>query len=221
MVNQLALKTNDLGKSFGDVKAVEAFDITLNEGETLSLLGQSGCGKTTTSRCILRAIEPTTGEVNFLTADGQNVDVTQLGKEALRELRQDMQMIFQDPFSSLNPRMMLLDIVGEPLLVHGMKSRSDRADRVAELLRLVGLRPEYMRRFPHAFSGGERQRIGIARALYRNSEILVFDEPTSSLDSETESEIMETIYNLKGEKTIIIISHKVSILDQCDRIIKL
>ena len=134
LVKYFPIQKGFLKRHVGDVRAVDDVSFSIETGETLALVGESGCGKTTTSRCILRAIEPTTGEVNFLTADGQNVDVTQLGKEALRELRQDMQMIFQDPFSSLNPRMMLLDIVGEPLLVHGMKSRSDRSDRVAELL---------------------------------------------------------------------------------------
>ena len=198
LVKYFPIQKGFLKRHVGDVRAVDDVSFSIETGETLALVGESGCGKTTTSRCILRAIEPTTGEVNFLTADGQNVDVTQLGKEALRELRQDMQMIFQDPFSSLNPRMMLLDIVGEPLLVHGMKSRSDRADRVAELLRLVGLRPEYMRRFPHAFSGGERQRIGIARALALNPRLVVADEPVSALDVSVQAAVINLLEDLQA-----------------------
>ena len=137
-----------LKRTVGQVKAVDDVSFYVKQGETLGLVGESGCGKTTTARCILRAIEPTSGEILFRTKDEDVVDITDLSRGPLRELRSDMQMIFQDPFGSLNPRMTLLDIVGEPLLVHGMDSRRERADRVAELLRLVGLRPEYMRRFP-------------------------------------------------------------------------
>src|SRR5207253_1885711 len=141
------------------------------------LVGESGCGKTTTARCVLRAIEPTRGEIHMRAADGSVVDLGKLRPKELRALRRQMQMIFQDPFTSLNPRMTLLDLVGEPLLVHGMKSRREREERVGDLLRRVGLRPEYMRRFPHAFSGGERQRIGIARALALQPRLAVADEP--------------------------------------------
>src|SRR5207249_5052454 len=144
----------------GYVRAVDDVDFFIKRGETLALVGESGCGKTTTSRCILRAIEPTAGEILFRTESGGVVDVATLPRSRVRPLRREMQMIFQDPFSSLNPRMTLLDIVGEPLLVNGVASRAERIDRVAELLRLVGLRPEFMRRYPHAFSGGQRQRIG-------------------------------------------------------------
>ena len=153
----------------------------LGQGETLSLVGESGCGKTTTARCILRAVSPTSGQVLLLSDNGEILDVATLPKDRLRSLRRQMQMIFQDPFSSLNPRMTLLDIVGEPLLVHGVGNVQERTDRVVELLRLVGLRPEYMRRYPHAFSGGQRQRIGIARALALNPRLVVADEPVSAL----------------------------------------
>ncbi len=214
LVKYFPIQKGFLKRHVGDVRAVDDVSFTIETGETLALVGESGCGKTTTSRCILRAIEPTTGEVNFLTADGQNVDVTQLGKEALRELRQDMQMIFQDPFSSLNPRMMLLDIVGEPLLVHGMKRRADRADRVAELLRLVGLRPEYMRRFPHAFSGGERQRIGIARALALNPRLVVADEPVSALDVSVQAAVINLLEDLQEQLglTYLFVAHDLSVV---------
>ena len=210
-----------LKRTVGAVRAVDDVSFAVNEGETLGLVGESGCGKTTTARCILRAIDPTSGEILFKTKDGEVVNVTDLPRGPLRELRADMQMIFQDPFGSLNPRMTLLDIVGEPLLVHGMDNRKDRADRVAELLRLVGLRPEYMRRFPHAFSGGERQRIGIARALYREAKIILFDEATNQLDTDTESSVMQSINNLNKEITIIFIAHRLSTLKNCDQIIDL
>jgi peptide/nickel transport system ATP-binding protein len=143
---------------------VDGVNLYVNQGETLGLVGESGCGKTTTGRCILRAIEPTGGEVMYRDSKGGWINVLDLEKDALKELRKEIQMIFQDPYSSLNPRMTLLQIVGEPLMAFGAKGK-EVEDRVAELLRLVGLRPEYMRRYPHAFSGGQRQRIGIARAL--------------------------------------------------------
>ena len=214
LVKYFPIQKGFLKRHVGDVRAVDDVSFSIETGETLALVGESGCGKTTTSRCILRAIEPTSGEVNFVTKDDQTVDVTQLGKEALRELRQDMQMIFQDPFSSLNPRMMLLDIVGEPLLVHGMKSRADRADRVAELLRLVGLRPEYMRRFPHAFSGGERQRIGIARALALNPRLVVADEPVSALDVSVQAAVINLLEDLQEQLglTYLFVAHDLSVV---------
>jgi peptide/nickel transport system ATP-binding protein len=169
------IKRGLLKKEVGSVKAVDDVSFNIREGETLGLVGESGCGKTTSSRCILRAIEPTSGEIMFTTANGDEVNVATLPNRELRPLRREMQMVFQDPFSSLNSRMSLLDIVGEPLLVHGMTNRDERQDRVAELLRLVGLRPEYMQRYPHAFSGGERQRIGIARALALHPRLVVAD----------------------------------------------
>jgi len=171
-----------LRRVVGHVRAVDDVSFTVQPGETLALVGESGCGKTTTARCILRAITPTSGEILFRREDGSVVDVASVPRSRLRPLRREMQMIFQDPFSSLNPRMTLLDIVGEPLLVNGLASRQQRVERVAELLRLVGLRPEFMRRFPHAFSGGQRQRIGIARALALNPRLVVADEPVSALD---------------------------------------
>jgi peptide/nickel transport system ATP-binding protein len=198
----------------GQVRSVDGVTFHLNKGETLGLVGESGCGKTTTSRCLLRALNPTSGEILYRKSNGQLVDVAQLASNQLRPLRREMQMIFQDPFASLNPRMNLLDLVGEPLLVNGLTNRRERSERVAELLRLVGLRPEYMRRFPHAFSGGQRQRIVIARALALNPRLVVADEPVSALDVSVQAQVLNLLLDLQEQLqlTYLFVAHDLSVV---------
>jgi peptide/nickel transport system ATP-binding protein len=209
------IKKGFIRKVVGHVRAVDDVSFFINEGETLGLVGESGCGKTTTARCILRAVEPTAGQILFRDQSGQIVDLAALPESEVRLLRRDMQMIFQDPFASLNPRMNLLDIVGEPLLViDGVKSRKERTDRVAELLRLVGLPPEYMQRFPHAFSGGQRQRIVIARALALHPRLVVADEPVSALDVSVQAQVLNLLLELQQELhlTYLFVAHDLSVV---------
>ena len=198
----------------GHVRAVDDISFAIKSGETFGLVGESGCGKTTLSRLILKAYNPTSGEINFQTANEGTVDVGKATNRTMRTLRKEMQMIFQDPFTSLNPRMTLLNIVGEPMVVNGIGSITERRDRVGELLKVVGLRPEYMNRFPHAFSGGQRQRIAIARALILNPKILILDEPTSSLDVTVQKQILDLLSHLqqKHSMSFIFISHDMRVI---------
>jgi len=202
-----------LRRVVGQVRAVDDVTIYVHKGETLSLVGESGCGKTTTARCIVRALQPTSGQI-LLHGDAGVVDIAPFPKSKLRPYRRQMQMIFQDPFSSLNPRMTLFDIVSEPMLVNGIKDRQVRMDRVTELLKLVGLRPEYMRRFPHAFSGGERQRIGIARALALNPSLVIADEPVSALDVSVQAQILNLLLDLQSQLglTLLFVAHDLSVV---------
>jgi peptide/nickel transport system ATP-binding protein len=203
-----------LRRVVGHVRAVDGVTFHVERGETLALVGESGCGKTTTSRCVLRAVTPTAGQILFRTAEDVVLDVATLPKSQLRPLRRQMQMIFQDPFSSLNPRRTLLDIVAEPLVANGVGNRAERTERVAELLRLVGLRPEYMRRYPHAFSGGQRQRIGIARALALNPRLVVADEPVSALDVSVQAQILNLMLDLQQQLglTYLFVAHDLSVV---------
>lgn len=209
------IKKGFLRKTVGYVRAVDDVSFYVNEGETLGLVGESGCGKTTTARCILRAIDPTSGQIRFHTHQGNRmVDIAALSSAEIRPLRREMQMIFQDPFASLNPRMTLLDIVGEPLLVNGVTNRHERTEQVAEILHLVGLRPEYMRRYPHAFSGGQRQRIVIARALALHPRLVVADEPVSALDVSVQAQVLNLLLELQQQLhlTYLFVAHDLSVV---------
>ena len=203
-----------LGRVTGQVRAVDDVSFSIAHGETLSLVGESGCGKTTTARCILRAIAPTSGEILFRDKDGTAIDVARLDRAGLKPLRRRMQMIFQDPFSSLNPRMTIAEIIGEPLLVQGMRDGREREARVRELLERVRLPAAYLNRFPHAFSGGQRQRIGIARALALNPSLIVADEPVSALDVSVQAQIVNLMLDLQDQLglTYLFVAHDLSVV---------
>ncbi len=211
-----------LSKVIGHVKAVDDVSFYIYPGETLGLVGESGCGKTTTGRLVMRAYDSTSGEIWFDDCKLGRVNVAELEPQQIRQVRMNMQMIFQDPYSSLNPRMTLLQIVGEPLLVNNVARGSELQDRVAHLLRVVGLRPEYMVRYPHAFSGGQRQRIGVARALALNPQLVVCDEPVSALDVSVAAQTLNLLQDLQSEfnLTYLFISHDLSVVEHIsDRVV--
>jgi len=200
-------------REVGQVKAVDGVSFTIHHGETLGLVGESGCGKTTTGRLVLRAQQPTAGQV-LLRRDGAMVDLTKLSRHQLKPIRKDVQIIFQDPFSSLSPRMSVFDIISEPLIIHGMRDEGQRRARVRELLEMVGLRVQHMNRYPYAFSGGQRQRIGIARALALQPKLIVCDEPVSALDVSIQAQVLNLLKDLqeKHSLTYIFISHDLSVV---------
>jgi peptide/nickel transport system ATP-binding protein len=204
-----------LSRVVGQVRSVDDVSLRVRAGETLGLVGESGSGKTTLGRCIVRAHEPTAGEILYRTADGQTVDLARLDKGGLRPYRREIRMMFQDPFSSLNPRMTVRDIVGEPLRINGVADGKQLEARVADTLERVGLRPEYMRRYPHAFSGGQRQRIGIARAIVLDPRLVVADEAVSALDVSIRAQILKLLQGLKRDLnlTYLFISHDLSVVE--------
>lgn len=210
-----------LQRVVGQVKAVDGVSFQLREKEVLGLVGESGCGKTTVGRTLLRLYDPTSGEIRYRSKSGEWIDIAKISQSAMKPLRQEMRMIFQDPFSSLNPRLTVGELIGEPLEIHGVAKGREAEDRVAELMRAVGLDPAYMRRYPHEFSGGQRQRIGLARTLSLNPRMIVADEPVSALDVSVQAQVLNLLQELQQKLglTLIFVAHDLSVVEHIsDRI---
>jgi oligopeptide/dipeptide ABC transporter ATP-binding protein len=216
------IKKGFFQKVVGNTRAVDDVSFFIRENEVLGMVGESGCGKTTVGRTVLRLYDPTAGEIWYRKKDGERVDVAQLTQEEMKPLRKEMRMIFQDPFSSLNPRHPVKDIISEPLVIHGIMKGRQMENRVAELMEAVGLNPAYMQRYPHQFSGGQRQRIGLARTLALNPRLIIGDEPVSALDVSVQAQVLNLMQNLQKKLglTLLFVAHDLSVVEHIsDRII--
>ena len=204
-----------LQRLVGYVKSVDGVDLVIHENEVLGLVGESGCGKTTTGRSILRLYNPTAGEIWFHKKNGERLEIAHFSQREMKPLRREMRMIFQDPFSSLNPRFTVKDIIGEPLLIHKIAKGKEVEERVADLMRKVGLDPTYMGRYPHEFSGGQRQRIGLARTLSLSPRLIIADEPVSALDVSVQAQVLNLLQELKEQLglTLLFIAHDLSVVE--------